>query len=81
MDLYIPAAPKELPPPSLLKQCRVHIYEKKDHLFNIENVPEHMFFIASGEAVLSRVNKQGESTILQRCKGGFVGGNIIYHQS
>jgi CRP-like cAMP-binding protein len=31
-----------------------------------------MFFIVSGEAVLTRTSSHGEPTILQRCKGGFL---------
>jgi CRP-like cAMP-binding protein len=31
-----------------------------------------MFFIVSGEAVLTRTSSHGEPTTLQRCKGGFI---------
>jgi CRP-like cAMP-binding protein len=31
-----------------------------------------MFFIVSGEVILTRANKHGEPITLQRCKGGFV---------
>ena len=31
-----------------------------------------MFFIVSGEAILSRIGSHGEPTVLQRCKNGFL---------
>ncbi len=72
MDLYIPEALKGLLPTSLLKQCEAHAFNKGEYLFQQGKIPEHMFFIVSGEAVLSRTNSQGESITLQRCKGGFL---------
>jgi CRP-like cAMP-binding protein len=72
MDLYIPELLKELLPKGLLGQCHAHHFEKDDYLFHQGKRPEYMFFIVSGEAVLTRTSSHGESTILQRCKGGFV---------
>ena len=72
MDLYIPEPLKELLPDSLLKQCQTQQFAKGDYLFHLGKVPQSMFFIVSGEAVLSRANTYGESTVLQRCKGGFL---------
>ena len=72
MEPYIPELLRELLPQDLLAQCRLHPFEKGDFLFHLGAKPESMFYIVSGEAVLSRVSSHGESTILQRCKGGFV---------
>ncbi|OYY59003.1 MAG: hypothetical protein B7Y05_07555 [Polynucleobacter sp. 24-46-87] len=72
MELYIPESLKELLPAALLKQCATHSFTKGDYLFHLGQAPEYMFFIVSGEAVLSRASSQGETTILQRCKGGFL---------
>ena len=72
MDIYIPAILKELLPKGLLGQCHAHHFEKGDYLFHQGKKPEYMFFIVSGEAVLSRTSSHGEPTTLQRCKGGFV---------
>ena len=72
MDIYIPELLNELLPKGLLGQCHAHHFEKGDYLFHQGKKPEYMFFIVSGEAVLTRTSNHGEPTILQRCKGGFV---------
>jgi CRP-like cAMP-binding protein len=72
MDIYIPKLLKELLPKGLLGQCHAHHFEKGDYLFHQGKKPKYMFFIVSGEAVLTRISSHGEPTILQRCKGGFV---------
>lgn len=72
MELYIPEPLRELLPAPLLKQCVAHAFDKGDYLFHLGRVPEYMFFIVSGEAVLSRTSSHGETITLQRCKGGFV---------
>ena len=72
MDIYIPELLKELLPKGLLGQCHAHHFEKGGYLFHQGNKPEYMFFIVSGEAVLTRTSSHGEPTILQRCKGGFL---------
>jgi CRP/FNR family transcriptional regulator, dissimilatory nitrate respiration regulator len=72
MELYIPELLKELLPKGLLGQCHAHHFEKGDYLFHQGEKPEYMFFIVSGEAVLTRTSSHGEPTTLQRCKGGFL---------
>ena len=72
MNIYIPELLKELLPKGLLGQCHAHHFEKGDYLFHQGKKPEYMFFIVSGEAVLTRISSHGEPTILQRCKGGFL---------
>lgn len=72
MDIYIPEPLKELLPKELLGQCHALHFEKNEYLFHQGNKPELMFFIVTGEAVLSRVSSHGEPTTLQRCKGGFL---------
>jgi hypothetical protein len=72
MSIYIPELLKEILPIGLLGQCHAHHFEKGDYLFQQGKKPEYMFFIVSGETVLTRISSHGEPTILQRCKGGFV---------
>ena len=72
MELYIPELLKELLPKGLLGQCHAHHFEKGDYLFHQGEKPEYMFFVVSGEAVLTRTSSHGEPTTLQRCKGGFL---------
>ena len=72
MEIYIPEPLRELLPAPLLKQCLAHAFNKGDYLFHLGNIPEYMFFIVSGEAILSRTSSYGETTTLQRCKGGFL---------
>ena len=72
MDIYIPELLKALLPKGLLGQCHAHHFEKGDYLFHQGKKPEYMFFIVSGEAVLTRTSSHGEPTTLQRCKGGFL---------
>lgn len=72
MNIYIPELLKELLPKGLLEQCHAHHFEKGAYLFHHGKKPEYMFFIVSGEAVLTRTSSHGEPTILQRCRGGFI---------
>lgn len=72
MDIYIPELLRELLPKELLEQCHAHHFEKGAYLFHHGKKPEYMFFIVSGEAVLTRTSSHGEPTILQRCSGGFI---------
>jgi CRP-like cAMP-binding protein len=72
MDIYIPELLKDLLPKELLGQCHARHFDKGDYLFHQGKKPEHMFFIVSGEAVLTRTSSHGEPTTLQRCKGGFL---------
>ena len=72
MDLYIPESLRALLPDTLLEQCRARPFTKGDFLFHQHAVPELMFFIVSGEAVLSRASAYGGLTVLQRCQNGFL---------
>jgi CRP-like cAMP-binding protein len=72
MTIYIPETLKDLLPKGLLSECHAYHFEKGDYLFHQGNKPEFIFFIVSGEAILSRVSNHGEPTTLQRCKGGFL---------
>jgi len=72
MDIYIPELLRELLPKELLEQCHAHHFKKGAYLFHQGKKPQYMFFIVSGEAVLTRTSSHGEPTILQRCKGGFL---------
>ena len=72
MDLYIPESLKTLLPEDLLGKCRTRPFTKGDYLFHQHAIPEFMFFIVSGEAVLCRASTYGGQTVLQRCQNGFL---------
>ncbi|WP_353432907.1 Crp/Fnr family transcriptional regulator [Polynucleobacter sp. MWH-UH23A] len=72
MDFYIPEILKNLLPKGLLSECRSRSFSRGDHLFHQGNKPEYMYFVVSGEVILTRANRHGEPITLQRCKGGFV---------
>ena len=72
MDLYIPDLLKNLLPKKLLSECHSRPFNRGDHLFHQGKKPDYMYFIVSGEVILTRANKHGEPITLQRCKGGFV---------
>ena len=74
----IPELLKSLLPKALLEQCRIHTFEKNDCLFHQGKKPVSMFYIVTGEAVLSRVSNRGETTVLQRRKGGFLSEASLY---
>ena len=70
----IPELLKSLLPKALLEQCRIHTFEKNDCLFHQGKKPVSI----TGEAVLSRVSNRGETTVLQRRKGGFLSEASLY---
>ena len=72
MDIYVPDSLNALLPKELIRQCHAYHFEKGDYLFHQGQKPEFMFYIVSGEAILSRISSHGEPTTLQRCKGGFL---------
>jgi CRP-like cAMP-binding protein len=72
MSQNIPQTLLNLLPSKVLALCKERALNKGEVLFKQGNKPEILFFIVSGEAVLSRVSSNGETTILQRCKAGFL---------
>lgn len=72
MDLYIPEILKLLLPKELISECHGHPFQKGDYLFHLGQKPDFMFFVVSGETVLTRASIHGEPIILQRCNNGFV---------
>ncbi|QWD62566.1 Crp/Fnr family transcriptional regulator [Polynucleobacter sp. MWH-UH25E] len=72
MDFYIPELLKNLLPKGLLSECHSRSFNRGDHLFHQGKKPEYMYFVVSGEVILTRANQHGEPITLQRCKGGFV---------
>jgi CRP-like cAMP-binding protein len=72
MSIYIPDILKNLLPKELITKCDSRTFNKGDHLFNQGKKPNYMYFIVSGEVILTRANQHGEPITLQRCKGGFV---------
>ncbi len=72
MSQNIPQALLNLLPSKVLVLSKERVLNKGEVLFQQGNKPEILFFIVSGEAVLSRVSSNGETTILQRCKAGFL---------
>lgn len=72
MSQNIPQSLINLLPRKVLALCKERTLNKGEVLFQQGKKPEILFYIVSGEAVLSRVSSHGESTILQRCKAGFL---------
>ena len=72
MSLNIPQTLVDLLPSKVLSLCKERVLAKNEMLFQQGDKPETLFFIVTGEAVLSRVSSHGETTILQRCKAGFL---------
>ena len=72
MDLYIPELLRNLLPKELLTQCHAYHFEKDTYLFHHGDAPKVLFYIVSGEAILTRVSPLGEPIILQRCPLGFL---------
>lgn len=68
----IPEILLNLLPKQVLALCKERALSKGEVLFHQGEKPEILFFIVTGEAVLSRASHQGETTVLQRCKGGFL---------
>ena len=62
----------ELLPADLRAACVTSSYAKGDHLFSVGQKPIYMFFISSGEVLLERLGRQGESVVLQRTRYGIV---------
>jgi CRP-like cAMP-binding protein len=72
MSQNIPQTLLHLLPGKVLDLCKQRVLSKGEMLFKQGAKPETLFYIVSGEAVLSRISSHGESTILQRCKTGFL---------
>lgn len=72
MNPNIPQTLLDLLPSKVLDLCKERALAKNEMLFQQGEKPETLFFIVTGEAVLSRVSSHGETTILQRCKAGFL---------
>lgn len=72
MNPNIPQTLLDLLPSKVLDLCKERALAKNEMLFQQGDKPETLFFIVTGEAVLSRVSGHGETTILQRCKAGFL---------
>lgn len=62
----------ELLPADLRAACVTSSYAKGEHLFSAGQKPYYMFFISSGEVLLERLGRQGESVVLQRTRYGIV---------
>lgn len=72
MAQNIPEILLNLLPKQVLALCKERALSKGEVLFHQGEKPEILYFIVTGEAVLSRASHQGETTVLQRCKGGFL---------
>jgi len=62
----------DLLPASLRDACVTSIYAKGERLFVAGEKPFYMFFIGSGEVLLERMGRHGESVVLQRTRYGIV---------
>jgi len=69
----LPAALATLLPEALHAQCETRVHSRGDRLFATRARPTHMFYVAQGEVVLERPGLNGEATVLQRARRGFVG--------
>ena len=72
MSQNIPQTLLNLLPSKVLDLCKQRVLSKGEMLFKQGAKPETLFYIVSGEAVLSRISSHGESTVLQRRKTGFL---------
>jgi CRP-like cAMP-binding protein len=63
----------ELLPKDLHGLCLSDVHQKGERLFATGSKPVNMFFIERGEVILERIGAQGNSTVLQRTRHGFVG--------
>lgn len=62
----------DLLPASLRDACVTSIYAKGERLFAAGEKPFYMFFLSSGEVLLERTGRHGESVVLQRTRYGIV---------
>ena len=69
----LPADLTALLPEALHMRCETREHGRGERLFTAGARPAHMFFIARGEVVLERPGLNGEPTVLQRARRGFVG--------
>jgi CRP/FNR family transcriptional regulator, dissimilatory nitrate respiration regulator len=58
--------------PTLRRACTLRHCAAGQTIFLTGAVPERLFFVAEGEAVLSRTDAQGRSVVLQRTRHGFL---------
>lgn len=69
----LPAALTKLLPETLHARCETRVHARGDRLFAAGAKPAYMFFIDQGEVILERPGLNGEATVLQRARRGFVG--------
>lgn len=59
-------------PTDLRRACVQRTHQRGTLLFAQRKKPTHMYYIASGEVVLQRASRQGDSYVLQRVRQGFM---------
>lgn len=69
----LPGELRSLLPVVLHGLCDVRLFERDQRLFETGRRPSWMHFVSTGEVVLQRIGEDGELTVLQRTRHGFVG--------
>lgn len=77
----LPAALAALLPEPLHERCETREHGRGERLFATGARPAHMFFVDRGEVVLERPGLNGEHTVLQRARRGFVGEASLQYTS
>jgi len=72
-SIQLPVALSALLPDTFHSHCETRDHVCGERLFATGMRPAHMFFIDHGEVVLERPGLNGEQTVLQRARRGFVG--------
>ena len=71
--IKLPESLRTLLPDRLQALCKSSPCTRGDLLFRQGKKPTQMLFVAHGEVVLQRLGIQGESVVLHRTRGGFIG--------
>ena len=79
----LPEALRKLLPLEIQALCGSSACARAELLFRQGKKPTQMFYVTSGEVVLQRLGRQGESVVLQRTRRGFIGeaslDSVRYH--
>lgn len=70
--MVIPPVLKSLLPEEIQFVCEGALFKRNERIFRAKAVPEWMYYVISGEAILERIGLHGESVVLQRIRQGFI---------
>lgn len=71
-SFQLPQDLQALLPAPLHTLCKAEHFKLNSHLFKVNQRPEWMFFVLTGEVTLERIGSQGDPVVLQRTRHGFV---------